>query len=130
MRQLKFRVWTGSTMECRVVAGALGVFYVEGLDPKDSASMSSFNTKYSEQTPVMQSTGLHDRNGKEIYEDDILKAGRDVIRVFWHSEFSSFSLYKKEWLSSHFFGEALDPEDCEVIGNIYENPELVEVPHD
>ena len=55
-------------MEYRVVAGELGAFYVEGLDPKDSASMIPFNTKYSEQIPVMQYTGLKYKNGMKIYE--------------------------------------------------------------
>ena len=42
--ETKFRVWTGMKMDYDVVVGKLGAFYVAGLDPKDSASMSPANT--------------------------------------------------------------------------------------
>lgn len=79
---------------------------------------------------LMQSTGLFDKNGKEIFEKDILDYnGRKVI-VKWHGSYASF-IYefvdelqnrKTEWkplyLSYYHF---------KIIGNIYENPELLEV---
>ena len=79
---------------------------------------------------IGQSTGLKDKNGKEIFEKDILDyKGRKVI-VKWHGSYASF-IYEfvdelqnrtTEWqplyLSSYHF---------EIIGNFYENPELLEV---
>ena len=128
MREIKFRAWTGMEMEYRIVVGKLGSFYVEGLDPKDSACMSPFNTKYGEQTPIMQFTGLHDKNGKEIYEGDIVNYGD-------YSDGSGPCDYVVEWSAEDaaFKGRAiheldmvagLDPSG-EVIGNIYENPGLI-----
>lgn len=76
---------------------------------------------------IMQFTGLHDQNGKEIYDGDIVKINNDVMLVSWNDRFSSFCLNKKDWMFSHFFGEAVESGDCEVIGNIYENPELIKV---
>lgn len=78
---------------------------------------------------IGQSTGLKDKNGKEIFEKDILDyKGRKVI-VKWHGSYASF-IYEfvdelqnrtTEWqplyLSSYHF---------EIIGNFYENPELLE----
>lgn len=79
---------------------------------------------------IEQSTGLFDKNGKEIFEKDILDYnGRKVI-VKWHGSYASFiyefvdelqnrtTEWKPLYLSYYKF---------EVIGNIYENPELLEV---
>lgn len=84
----------------------------------------------AEKVELMLSTGLHDKNGKEIFEKDILDYnGRKVI-VKWHGSYASFiyefvdelqnrtTEWKPLYLSYYHF---------EIIGNIYENPELLEV---
>lgn len=132
MREMKFRVWTGSAMEYRLVVGALGAFYVEGIDPKDSACLSPFNTKYSDQVPVMQFTGLCDKNGKEIYEGDIVRNDDKYYPI-------NPVIYCAEIINDHdgdwdewYCGFCLEDvdhtplsSDVEVIGNIYEHPELL-----
>lgn len=121
MREIKFRAWTGSKMEYNVMAGFLGAFYVKGIDEKDSACMSNFNTKYSEQTPIMEFTGLLDKNSKEIYEGDIVRFFNEketVREVSWNNEIGftlgtgSIGLYYKE---------------LEVIGNVFENSDLLTI---
>lgn len=78
---------------------------------------------------LMQSTGLKDKNGKEIFEGDILDyKGRKAL-VRWHGSYASFiyrfvdELQKRnaEWNPLY-----LAYLKCEVIGNIYENKELVD----
>jgi len=76
-----------------------------------------------------QSTGLKDKNDKEIFEGDILDyKGRKAL-VRWHGSYASF-IYrfvdelqkrKTEWKPLY-----LAYMKCEIIGNIYENPELLE----
>ena len=88
-REIKFRVWNGSEMVYDVIVGIFGIFYVNrgntfGLDENDSASLTPFNTRYPDNTPVMQFTGLKDKNGKEIYEGDII-------------QFKFYNVYKRWW---------------------------------
>ena len=72
---------------------------------------------------ICQCTGLKDKNGKLIWENDILSSGNLVVT--WREELSSYCLTKKGWMYQHFFGEAVDACDCEVIGNVFNNPELM-----
>ena len=76
---------------------------------------------------LMQFTGLHDKNGKEIYEGDIIQWGgqNEPMVVAWSDKYASFGIHRSGWMYMHFFGEAVDNTDCEVIGNIYQNPELI-----
>lgn len=117
-REIKFRAWTGSEMEYKVMAGYLGAFYVAGIDPKDTASMSPMNTIYSENTPVMQFTGLKDKNGKECYEGDIIiSEDSEIERII---EFRDGCFTEK-----NSFPTTPLPKNFEVIGNIYQNPDFL-----
>ena len=115
MREIKFRAWdttSGGKMEyCSIER--VGAYH---------ESMGHH---------IMQYTGLKDKSGKEIYEGDIVrgKYGKNGI----------VKNYEIRWLTGHF--AAVDRNNItgdehyypigllegEVIGNIYENPELLEV---
>ena len=79
---------------------------------------------------LMQFTGLLDRNGKEIYEGDVVRhhdysSGACLTmpqytkdsEIKWNPSIPGYSLPGLGW--------QIDGKKCEVIGNIYENPELV-----
>ena len=129
MREIKFRAWVG-VMEYNVMVGKFGAFYVNpgakgnGLDDKDTACLSPFSTIYSPQTPVMQWTGLHDKNGKEMYEGDIVKSpDHDNAMEVKYSEVQASDDMTAPGIGFQF---NTYPEEMEVIGNIYENPELLD----
>lgn len=91
------------------------------------ATETSCGNRITEVIPetVCQCTGLKDKNGKLIFENDIVRCG-DMTVVVWNEHFASWCLTKKGWMYHHFFGEVQNPEDCEVIGNKIDNPELLE----
>jgi uncharacterized phage protein (TIGR01671 family) len=138
MRAIKFRVWDGRAMVYDVITSKFGTFYVspgtkgDGLDEKDTASLTQFNTKYPENTPLMQSTGLKDNDGVECFEGDIIRDLEDdqIYEVVWGGKFSypAFDVNPPHGSDSNAFSHmALSGDGFEVIGNIYENPELLEV---
>ena len=78
---------------------------------------------------VMQYTGLKDKNGKEIYEGDILKLQDRLIQVIWLKGGATFDTkfikYTKDIEPGFCETDNYSWHRYEVIGNIYENPELI-----
>lgn len=97
------------------------------IDPKYHLSFTLWIDLFPVKPETIgQFTGLKDKNSREIYEGDIVKCGNFVYQVVYEGErFASFTLHRKEDMFLHYFGEAMEAKDCEVIGNIYNNPELL-----
>ena len=84
---------------------------------------------------LMQSTGLFDRNNKEIFEGDIITNGKDVMCMKRHNTLGFYIEQKGEVefiadcaVLEEFEEDAKEIADIlEIIGNVYENPELLEV---
>ena len=95
-----------------------GQFHI--INPDDE------NTAYPiDESTICQCTGLKDKHGKLIFENDIVRCGKNCT-VTWCDTFASWRLNTSRWMHSHFFGEACEPEDVEIVGNIFDNPELLE----
>ena len=86
---------------------------------------------------LLQFTGLNDKNGKEIYEGDIFKLNEeDIYEVCWDIISGHWCLRRNKTQDPDFptradgkvyYGYAFykTKENCEIIGNIYENPDLI-----
>ena len=78
---------------------------------------------------VGQFTGLTDKNGKKIFEGDVVQYfGTYPLEVFienGHAKFRFYDTYSKRQYEELFFGHDEEYGKCEVIGNIHDNPELI-----
>jgi len=75
---------------------------------------------------VMLSTGLRDQTLNEIYDRDIIRTdGGVILEVRWQNDSAAFVAVSNGSSHIHYFGRGINPDYVEVIGNIYENQELL-----
>ena len=115
MREIKFRVW--NTLDKSFVSQENGVVFFPVLLEAMKGS------KYYE---AHQYTGLKDKNGVEIYEGDILATEGEYRSVVKFGGGSFCIQYITKWISPWVPMRGIAMDRYSVIGNIYENFELVE----
>lgn len=78
---------------------------------------------------LCQHTGLTDKNGKKIWENDIVdtfeESSKEFLRNVVKFEDCCFKVFKKHYLSMHM--DSYEKTDLKVVSNIFDNPELLEV---
>jgi hypothetical protein len=122
-RQIKFRAWGRIDKRMYPIAFPSWNGIVEGKIDFVNHEVIEIPQEGDDTPVLMQFTGLHDKNGKEIYEGDIVVTPRGISRqvVFLDGCFQGIYIYDscngnclREWGSS-----------LEIVGNVYENPELL-----
>ena len=100
----------------------------KGLVIKEPYKNESSNVWHIDADTVGQYTGLTDKNGTKIFEGDIVKYGDTVHNVVFEQRNGTayFGLVYST-LETLSFGHYQDLKQIEVIGNIHDNPELLEV---
>lgn len=123
----RYRVWDKKEKFMWIVAALR--FYEEGnLFAIDYWGVQQYpETLDAEGVVLMQATGLQDKNGKTYYEGDLVKWDDEIFQVkFDKYQFVLEGFYEpRQDIPYDFFSEGAY-KDAEIIGNIYENTELLE----
>ena len=126
MREIKFRAWLKEKKE--MIDNARPDFFCKQLNylRGNSAGGQDVLGVSTEDIELMQYTGLKDKNNKEIYEGDVLSNGNDEKPYKVIFENGSFRAEFEGDFEEHSF-DLIDvvAQGCELVGNIYESPELI-----
>ena len=117
MRKIKFRAWCENDKE------------MLRWEDMQLWGINSLNDGGLMKVMFIEYTGLKDKNGKEIYDGDIITAHSEYNTiesgiVKWDNKEASFRIEQGISVGTSFYGFQ-QIENIEVIGNIYENPELI-----
>ena len=124
MRKIKFRAWDKENEKMMKVSS----LHLENkeISVKENGTFHLFRMQ-----DLMQYTGLRDKNGKEIYEGDIVLIKLDetstwykTVVKFKEGAFIASLIDGEDYI--YIFNRGFDSNDFEIIGNIYKNKKLLE----
>lgn len=119
MREIKFRIWDQANK--RMVFGEVSdILRHIGTIPPAPDNHYQLATSVESSLPE-QFTGLKDKNGREIYEGDIIAMEKEGVRLYNRVQFQDSGWHPFNVAKTGYWTEKV----TEVIGNIHENPELL-----
>ena len=135
MRTIRFRAWDEQNKIMHndfqfIKSGDEGNDWIVFTSDKQTLQDSTHhfeNPYFGQQLKIMEYTGLKDKNGKEIYEGDVTKhhSHNTISKWIYSSRYLQFMSLESDGTHRYYFD--IDKDKLEVIGNIYQNPELMEV---
>jgi uncharacterized phage protein (TIGR01671 family) len=125
--RLKFRIWDNKEkryveeyLDREIMLSIDGTLNACAYDFSGNRSIEDINK--NNRFEVEFCTGLKDKNGQLIYENDLIKIDDDVAVIKWSDYYARFMLESSE---DNFDFETTYAEECEIIGNIHENADLL-----
>lgn len=124
MREIKFRAWHKGK---KIIGNVLGIDILHKEIFFSNENVDCYEHVDFKNIELMQYTELKDKNNKEIYEGDIVKLRNNhgIGVVKYYDEWGAFVVEYVKSKPLVVLGMSYYKEDIEVIGNIYENPELL-----
>ena len=124
MREIKFRAWDKENEKMMKVSSL-------HLENKEISVKENGTFRLFRMQDLMQYTGIKDKNGKEIYEGDIVLIKLDETST-WYKTVVGFKkgafianlIDKEDYV--YIFHHGFTDDDFEIIGNVYENKNLLE----
>lgn len=129
MREFKFRVWDKLTKTIQMVAT---IDFNNSIIDTYGVNEPIYNLNFDDLV-LMQYTGLKDINGKDIYEGDLVIDFMKNIKIvkfgkyqgFLYDDYLNYGYYLEELRNKNYVHPCIITDMQTIIGNIYENPELL-----
>ena len=120
MREIKFRAWNKKNKEWSSEI----CLYHKTVGKRYEYNALKLDTDF-DHVIVSQFTGLKDKNGKEIYEGDIIETKTDIFTIFYSEKDFEFIIYLERLDNYYRLTYLSGFKDFKCIGNIYENEDLL-----
>ena len=121
MREIKFRAWDKENEKMMKVSSL-------HLENKEISVKENGTFRLFRMQDLMQFTGIKDKNGKEIYENDLISCNKykNIVVFFENGCFKVKYLRNSTTTITCTLNSFLEKYKCKISGNIYEHPELLE----